>query len=124
MNDVLELLLNLDPPELPCKQVRLKRLSELCGRDVVFELKALPFSRVAEIKKTHAGDEEMGLHILLGGVTSPNLKDKRLAEKYHAHTPAELLKKLLLPGEIEDLSREIELLSGYRTLTLEDVKKK
>jgi hypothetical protein len=31
---------------------------------------------------------------------------------------------MLLPGEIEDLSRTIEKLSGYRTDTIEEIKKK
>ena len=35
-----------------------------------------------------------------------------------------LLKRLLLPGEIEDISREIEKLSGYRVVTLKEIKKK
>lgn len=29
---------------------------------------------------------------------------------------------LLLPGEIEDLSREVEKLSGYRAMTIEELK--
>lgn len=35
---------------------------------------------------------------------------------------AEMLKQLLLPGEITDLSQEIEKLSGYRRRTIEEVK--
>ena len=35
-----------------------------------------------------------------------------------------VVEKLLLPGEIEDLSREVEKLSGYRSVTIEQVKKK
>lgn len=122
MNNTMELLLNLNPPSLPAKSVKIKRLSKLCGGDVVFELRALPFSRVAELKQM-AGDD-MTVHILLGGVVSPDLKSGALAEKYKAATPAELVKAMLLPGEIEDLSRAIERLSGYRETTLEDVKKK
>ena len=34
------------------------------------------------------------------------------------------LKKMLLPGEIEDISKAIEKLSGYRTNTIEEIKKK
>ncbi|MFQ9792971.1 MAG: hypothetical protein ACLRX7_06850 [Acutalibacteraceae bacterium] len=30
---------------------------------------------------------------------------------------------MLLPGEIEDISREIEKLSGYRVVTLKEIKK-
>ena len=47
-----------------------------------------------------------------------------LLEKYNAPNPAELIKKMLLPGEIEDISKAIELLSGYRKNTIEEIKKK
>ena len=51
-----------------------------------------------------------------------DLKDKRLAEKFGGATPAETVKAMLLPGEIEDLSRAIERLCGYRITTIEEVK--
>ncbi len=121
--NVIDLLLNLDPPRLPDKEIKIKRLTKLCGADVVFKIRALPYTRVAEIKKM-SGEEDMSVDIVLAGVVLPDLRDKRLCEKYNAVTPAELLKKLLLPGEIEDISREVEKLSGYRALTIEDIKKK
>lgn len=121
MPDVLDLLMGLDQAKLPEKKVKIKRLSKECGEPVVFSLRALPYNRVAEIKEAASAD--MAIDILLAGVTSPNLRDKALLEKHRAPTPAELVKSLLLPGEIEDLSREVERLSGYRTATLEEVKK-
>lgn len=121
MPDVLDLLMGLDKAKLPEKKVKIKRLSKECGETVVFSLRALPYNRVAEIKEAASAD--MAIDILLAGVTAPNLRDKALLEKHHAPTPAELVKNLLLPGEIEDLSREVERLSGYRTATLEEVKK-
>lgn len=119
--DTLDLLLGLKPQELPTKKVKLKRLSKACGEDVVFALRGLPYDRVAEIKELNTDD--MSVDIVLAGVTSPNLRDKGLMEKYHTPTPAEMVKVMLLPGEIEDLTREIEKLSGYRVTTLEEIKK-
>lgn len=121
--DTLELLLKASPANLPEKEVKLKRLSKDCGGDVIFKLKALTYNRVAEIKDLHAGND-MEVHILLAGVISPNLKSEELKQKYNAITPVEMVKAMLLPGEIEDISREIEKLSGYRTATVEEVKKK
>lgn len=121
--DTLELLLKSNPQNLPEKQIKLKRLSKECGGDVIFSLKALTYNRVAEIKNAHTG-REMEVHILLAGVTSPDLKSEELKKKYNAVTPAEMVKVMLLPGEIEDISREIEKLSGYRVATVEEVKKK
>lgn len=119
--NVMDILLGMDVASLPEKDVKIKRLSNPQHGDVVFHLRALPYNKVAEI--TEAQKDDMNVHIVLAGVTNPNLKDKALLEHFGAPTPAELLKKLLLPGEIEDLSREVEKLSGYRTTTIEEVKK-
>lgn len=120
--NVIDLLLNLDPPKLPEKDIKIKRLTKLCGADVMFKIRALPYSKVADVQKL--GGEDMSVDIILAGVMSPDLKDKRLCEKYKAVTPAELVKNMLLPGEIVDVSREIEKLSGFRSVTIEDIKKK
>ncbi|WP_312695601.1 phage tail assembly chaperone [Caproiciproducens sp.] len=123
MDSTLDLLLKSETPNPPEKQIKLKRLSEICGGDVIFTMKALTYSRVVEIKDTHSGDD-MEVYILLAGVSSPDLKAKELLEKYKAATPAELVKNMLLPGEITDISREVEILSGYRISTVEEIKKK
>jgi hypothetical protein len=68
--------------------------------------------------------DDLNVHILLAGTVEPNLKDSELLAKFHAETPAELVKKMLLIGEIEDLSRAVEKLSGYRETTVEEIKKK
>lgn len=120
--NTLDLLLKMDIPDLPVKDYKLKRLSKLCGEDVIFKLRALPYSRTAEIKKMNP--DEMNVHIVLAGVVEPDLKSRELMNKYNAPTPADMLKKMLLPGEIEDLSRAIERLSGYRIDTIEEIKKK
>lgn len=126
--DVMEILLSADEKlieKLPEKEVEVIRLSEICNGPVIFRLRALPYSRVAEIKSAAAeGDEsaeKADLHILLAGTVSPNLKSKELREKFSAPTPAELAKRMLLAGEIADLAGEIERLSGYRRLTIKDV---
>ncbi len=120
--NTIDLLLNANIPDLPEKELRLKRLSEICKGDVIFKLRALPYNRAAEIISSQKDD--MNVHIVLAGTVEPNLKESGLLEKYNAATPAELIKKMLLPGEVEDLSREIERLSGYRTITVEEIKKK
>lgn len=118
--NTLDILLNANIPDLPEAEYKIKRLSKEMGGDVVFRVKALPFSRVAELRKEHDG-EDMPLWIVLEGTISPDLRSAPLREKYGAETPIELLKKLLLPGEIEDLQIKIERLSGYKKNTLEEV---
>ena len=121
--DVLQLLLSREK-ELPVreKDVKIKRLSPKGEEQVIFSLKSLSYDRVCDIKKT--GGDEVKLHILLAGITAPDLKNQDLIDHYGAESPMGLLKKMLLPGEIEDLCIEIERLSGYQSLTLESVAKK
>ena len=124
MSELLDRLLKPEIPnvlkQLPTKEYKIKRLSELTGEDVVFRLRALPYGRVEELKESNS--EEMNVHILLAGVVEPDLKDSRLAAKFGGATPAETVKAMLLPGEIEDISRAVERLCGYRMSTIEEVK--
>ena len=124
MSKVLDLLLKPEVPnvqrELPTARYKVKRLSELTGSDVVFTLKALPYGRVQELQESST--EDLNVHILLAGVTEPDLKAPALAEKFGGATPAETVKAMLLPGEIEDLSRAVEKLCGYRRTTIDEVK--
>lgn len=124
MSKILDLLLKGEVPnvqkELPTAKYRVKRLSELCGEDVVFTLKALPYGRVEELKEGLS--EDMSVHILLSGVVEPDMKAPALKDKFGGVTPAETVKAMLLPGEIEDISRAVERLCGYRVNTIEEVK--
>ena len=121
---VLDMLLRPELPnvqkELPTAQYKVKRLSKLLGEDVVFTLKALPYGKIDEIRQG-TGDD-MSIQIVLAGVADPNLRASELGQRFGGVTPAETLKAMLLPGEIEDLSRAIERLCGYRTTTIEEVK--
>jgi len=120
--DVLELLLATGPRPLPEKDFKIKSLSKEAGADVVFRLRALEYSRIADIRRFK--EEDQSIHIVLLGTVSPDLKNSDLMARYDAVTPAELIKKMLLPGEIDDLAIRIEKLSGYRSAVTEEVKKK
>lgn len=103
---------------LPTKQVKVRRLSEKVGQDVVFTLQALPYGRIEDVKQ--ATDSSMV--ILLSGLIDPDPKNEALNKRFNAATPKEMLQHLLLPGEIDELSIEVERLSGFRTKTIEDIK--
>ena len=70
---ILELLLRGETPNvrksLPTARYRVKRLSELLGEDVVFELRALPYGKVSELKESMS--EDLSVHIVGGGLTGP-----------------------------------------------------
>lgn len=122
--DLVSLLLRPELPnvqkELPTARYRVKRLSQLLDTDVIFTLKGLPYGKVQKLRESMSDD--VSVQILLQGCVEPNLKDPALKERYGGATPAETVKAMLLPGEIEDLSREVERLCGYRKLTIEEVK--
>lgn len=120
---VLDVLLGGTVPnvekELPTARYEVERLSAVAGKSVVFTLRALPYGRVHDLERF---TQDADVNILLAGCVEPDLKDPRLMEKYGAATPAEAVKKLLLPGEIVDLSNAIERLTGYRRSTIKEVK--
>ena len=122
--DLLALLLRPELPnvmeELPAAEYRVKRLSQLLGEDVVFTLRGLPYGKVQKLRESMT--EDQNVHILLAGCVEPDWKAPQLRERYGGATPAETVKAVLLPGEIEDLSRAIERLCGYRRTTIEEVK--
>lgn len=112
---VMDLLLELPTTATQTKKIKVKRLSRE-DAPVVLELTGLSYTRVLEMKLQPA---DLGVAVLLEGVISPELRNRALMEKYKAATPEDLVRKLFLPGEIEDIAREIEKLSGYRRDTIE-----
>ena len=122
--NALDLLLKADINSVraPKKEIKIKRLSEILKSDVVFTISAISFNRLEEIRENNSKD--FNIYTILEGVKEPNLKSKELMEKFNALTPVELVKKLLLPGEIEDIYFSISKLSGYGVSTIEEIKKK
>lgn len=104
---------------LPTARYEVSRLSEAAGSPVVFTLRALPYGRVQELRRL---SEEADVQILLAGCVDPDLKASALQEKFKGVTPAETIKAMLLPGEIADLSAAVERLTGYRRVTIAEVK--
>ncbi len=102
---------------LPAAEFEIKRLSKLAGEPVVVKLQGLPYGKVQQLREMEVDQE---VHILLNGCSE--LKEPGLKEKFGGATPAETVKAMLLPGEIADLSRQVERLSGYRQTTIREVK--
>lgn len=102
---------------LPTARYEIKRLSRALGEPVTVELRALPYGRAQELRDMEHDQE---VHILLAGCDE--LKDEGLRAKFDGATPAETVKAMLLPGEIVELSRAVERLSGYRQNTIREIK--
>lgn len=122
---VLDLLLKPELPDvrkvLPEKEFKIDRLSELAGRDVIFRLKGLSYKQV---RKTQGKPmDERALDIVLEGCVEPDFHDKRLLSPERGiATPLDAISARLTPGEIDELSVEIQKLSGYLRKTLSEVK--
>ena len=134
MESVLDILLagtaRNEQRDVPEKEYRISRLSREQGCDVVFRLRALPYSKCAE----HGARPDMDLWVALDGIIAPDLRDVRLAVKYgllqegqqwgeHGVTPPDLVRAMLLPGEIGEISLAVQRLSGYNARNLQEVKK-
>lgn len=121
MSSFLDMMLRPDAPDvqkaLPRASYEVKRLSRLAGEPVALELRALPYGKAQELRELEQDQEVM---ILLAGCEE--LKDERLAARFGGASPAETVKAMLLPGEIAELSRAVERLSGYRQSTIREIK--
>lgn len=102
---------------LPTARYEIKRLSRALGEPVTVELRALPYGRAQDLRGME-GDQEV--HILLAGCEE--LKNPELRAKFGGVTPAETVKAMLLPGEIAELSRAVERLSGFRQVSIREIK--
>lgn len=102
---------------LPTADYEIKRLSQLCGEPVTVTLQALPYGKAQDLREM---TRDVEVHILLAGCRE--LSDPALKNKFGGATPAETVKAMLLPGEIADLSRAVERLTGYRQNTIREIK--
>ena len=121
MSKFLDMMLRPETPNvlkaLPEAEYEVKRLSRLYGEPVTVKLRGLPYGKAQELREMTTDQE---IHILLAGC--PELKDAGLRDKFGGATPAETVKAMLLPGEIAELSRAVERLSGFRQNTIREIK--
>lgn len=134
MDSVLDILLSGSlrnvQKEPETAEFEVKRLSAAAGKPVILSLRGLRYNEVAELQ----GDSQMELKVVLAGVATPVFSDVRMARKLgllgededwgaHGIGQLDVVKALLDPGEIAELSRCIQRLSGYLKTTVKEVKK-
>lgn len=135
--NVLDLLLGSDIGEikLPTKEMEITRLSDVFGAPFVVTLSALSPDKYEEVQdmavsiKGKDADIEISLLqvlVVMEGVMDPNgkpmFKNKDLMAKFKASTPKELVRKLLLSGEIASIYGVIADLSGFGEGSVKEVK--
>lgn len=126
--NVLDLLLGGDAGDikLPTKQVEITRLTEAYGAPFILTCRALSPSKFEEVQdmavsiKGKDADIEITLLqvlVVMEGVVDPTgalmFKNKELLAKFKAPSPKDLVKKILLSGEISKVYETISGLSGF-----------
>lgn len=135
--NVLDLLLGSDIGEikLPTKQIEINRLSEIYGAPFIVTCKALTPDKYEEVQDMAVNVQNkdvdldinlLQLFVVIEGVCDANekpmFKNKDLMAKFKVPTPKELVRKLLLSGEITNLYGEISVLSGFGEDAITEVK--
>ena len=101
-------------------KVEISRLSKQLGEPVVLTVRALQYDEIAEL----LGSTQLDAEIVLRATVEPSFKNVDLAVKLGVLAPGEewgahgkmaidSVKAMLLGGEISEISREIQRLSGY-----------
>lgn len=111
-------------------EIEIRRLSKQFGERVTFTIRALRYDEIADI----LGSTQLDAEVVLRGTVEPSFSDTALAVKLHVLAPGEewgahgkmaidSVKAMLLGGEISEISREIQRLSGYFRQMTKVVKK-
>lgn len=128
MANLVDLLLNGDVAKLKIepREIKIKRLSEVFGQDATVTINAISFDRLEELRESYK-DGMFRLMMVMEGIKGLDLDNVQLREKLSVSTQlpkSEVLKKILTPGEIDDIYLEISHMSGYNGKTVEEIKKK
>lgn len=124
---ILDLLLETDVEKLQKdhkKSYEVKRLSKALGKKFTVTCMPLTNEQIVHIGEISKNNMDMKFNAVLEccNIEGKSLKDKQLMDKFKAVTPAELLDKLFLPGEVYELYNVINDLSGYGKDAVKEIK--
>lgn len=125
---ILELLLETDEKKLQALQksdMEVTRISEAIGEPFLVTCTCITTENLKHVSEISKDEREMELNILLecARIEGKKFSDKSLREKFKAETGIAVIEKLLRAGEISQLYKEINRLSGYTKGAVEEVKK-
>ena len=138
MSNIIDLLLNADLEQIerPTKEVEIKRLSNIFGEKFTVLCKALTYDKYSEIqenciemnsKEPTFDLQKLQLELVFNGVFDAQdgtrlFSNKELQKKFKVPHGKELVKRLLLSGEISALADTITELTGYKEDLIEEIK--
>lgn len=126
--NILDLLLGSDVGKikLPTKEVEITRLSQVYGAPFILTIKAITPAKFEEIqdmsidvkgKDADIDITQLQLFTVIEGVVdatgAPMFKNKELMSKFKVSTPKDLVRAILLSGEIAKIYGEISELVGF-----------
>ena len=135
--NIVDILLGSDVEKikLPTKPFEIKRLSELYGSPFCVTLQAVSANKWEELQdmalKVDGKDVDVDtnllqLFVVLESVLDDNgnqfFKNMDLVKHFGCVTPKDLVKKLLLSGEIVNIYSEVAELSGFGNESIVEVK--
>ena len=134
--NILDLLLGSDVGEikLPTKEVEITRLSQVYGAPFILTIKAITPAKFEEIqdmsidvkgKDADIDITQLQLFTVIEGVVdatgAPMFKNKELMSKFKVSTPKDLVRAILLSGEIAKIYGEISELAGFGDNAVKEV---
>ena len=130
--NIVDKLLKMDAGKIktPEKEIKLN-LKKLGGEEFVFPCKAVDPEYVTELQENSIEFKKNGISKIKIYDTKvmtivegcPEVfKNKEVIKHFGAATPKDLVKKLLVSGEIDELKAEIDALGGYDDEDEEEVK--
>lgn len=136
MTNLVDALLAADANQITQKEittVEIPRLTKIVGVPFIVTLQAVSPKRLDEIqeqaikmtkKGRYAGTDLTTLRrlTLCESIIEPDLKNKKLQEKFGVVSPKELISKLFSAGEIQNLYEKSQQVSGFTEENEEEYK--
>lgn len=103
------------------------RFKDENGKDMAFTIKVLTSNQL-DIYRDNAREgnsfsaTKFNAAVVIAGCTYPNFKDAECIKARNLNTPEEYLRDVLLPGEVDAISLEIQKLCGYNVSVNELIK--
>ncbi|WP_195238674.1 phage tail assembly chaperone [Romboutsia sp. 1001285H_161024_C4] len=129
--NAVELLLSMDINEIEVPKSIYKMYCKKLKKEIAFEIEAVPPQKMLEIQqKTMKFDNKGGLEINNVFLSKARtitegckmFKDMNLVKHFGCATPHQLIEKILVTGEITELSNAITSLSEVEKISDDEIK--